>query len=233
MLAVRKPQRSASRLQFSSTSSIQHPTSSIQHPAPHTMHIIDDETRRFGRLLHYAGLLLTALCAMLGYSLLHAPTRHDIADTMVRIEEVLLSVQNAPIIHEHHRKVSETLSDVSTRIAEVQRRVPQDADAGAFLKEVTQIANAEQLAIKDFQPGTPSSQKGYAEMQVTLNGQGGFASICTFLERLDKLQRLSKVQDLTLSATDDATDYPMSATLIIYFSLQGADAKPVQEDRRG
>ena len=58
------------------------------------MYIIDDETRRFGRLLHYAGLLVTVLCATLGYSLIHSPTAQKIADTLVRIEEVLLSVQN-------------------------------------------------------------------------------------------------------------------------------------------
>jgi Tfp pilus assembly protein PilO len=198
-----------------------------------TMHVIDDETRRFGRLLHYAGLLITVLCAALGYSLLHAPTRQSIANTQLRTEEVLLSVQNAPIIREHHRKVSETLDDVTARIADVQRRVPSHADAGAFLKEVTHIANAQQLAIKDFQPGNPTNQNGYAEMNVTLKGQGSFASICTFLDRLSKLKRLSKVKDLTLSATDHTTDYPMTATLIIYFSLQGKGTNPAQEDRRG
>jgi Tfp pilus assembly protein PilO len=197
------------------------------------MHIVDDETRRFGRLLHYAGLLVTVICATLGYSLLHAPVRQNIAETLVRTEEVMLSVQNSPIIREHHRKVSEMLEDVTARIADIQRRVPGHADAGAFLKEVTQIANAEQLAIKDFQPGKPTSHNGYAEMQVTLTGQGSFASICTFLDRLHKLKRLSKVKDLTLSASDHASDYPMTATLIIYFSLQGKDAKPAQEDRRG
>jgi Tfp pilus assembly protein PilO len=197
------------------------------------MHVIDDETRRFGRLLHYGGLLATVLSAALGYSLLHAPTARAISNTLVRIEEVKLSVQNAPLIREQHRKVSQTLDDVTARIADVQRRVPRSADAGAFLKEVTKIANAEQLAIKDFQPGKPTSQNGYAEMQVTLKGEGSFASICTFLDRLNKLKRLSKVKDLTLSASDRTSDYPMTATLIIYFSLQGKDTKPAQEDRRG
>jgi Tfp pilus assembly protein PilO len=197
------------------------------------MHVIDDETRRFGRVLHYAGLLATVACATAGYSLLHAPTIEAVSETSVRIEEVLLSVQNAPIIREQHKKVSKTLEDVTTRIAEVQRRVPREADAGAFLKEVTQIAAAEMLVIKDFQPGQPELKNGYAEMAVTLKGQGSFAGICTFVDQLGKLKRLSKVKDLTVSAAEGATDYPMTATLLIYFALQQADAKPAQEDRRG
>ena len=197
------------------------------------MHIIDTETRRFGRILHYAGVLVTALCAVAGYSLLHVPTMHAIAETSIRIEEVLLSVQNAPIIREQHQKVSATLHDVTSRIAEVQRRVPREADAGSFLKEITQIASADQIAIKDFQPAQPMLKSGYAELAVTLKGQGSFAGICTFVDRLNKLKRLSKVKDLKVSATEDSTDYPMTATLLIYFALQKENAKPAQEDRRG
>jgi Tfp pilus assembly protein PilO len=197
------------------------------------MHIIDDETRRFGRLLHYAGLLLTVICVTLGYSILFSPTKQSTADTLVRIEEVLLSVQNSPLIREQHRKVSKTLQEVSERIAEVRRRVPREPDAAAFLKEVTQIATSERFAIKDFQPSKPVSKNGYAEMHVTLKGQGSFASVCTFLDRLNKLTRLSKVKDLTLSAAERGADYPMTATLVIYFALEGKDAGSAQEGRRG
>jgi Tfp pilus assembly protein PilO len=196
-------------------------------------YIIDNETRRFGRLLHYTGVLAAVLCATTGYSLVHAPTAHAIANTALRIEEMALSVQNAPLIRDQHRKISQSLREVESRIAAIQRRVPRDADGGAFLKEVTQIADAEQLAIKDFQPQKANAKTGYAEMQVMVKGRGSYASICSFIARLNQLNRLSKVQDLTLSASDDASEYPMTATLIIYFGLRGADAKPAQEDRRG
>lgn len=197
------------------------------------MHIIDEETRRFGRLLHYAGLLATVVCAAAGYSLLHVPTVEAIANTSDRIQELMLSGKNAPIIREQHGKVSRTLREVTSRIAEVQRRVPRIADAGEFLKEVSQLAGAEQLTIKDYQPEKPTYQNGYAEMQVTLKGTGSFAGICTFVQRLDELKRLSKVKDLILSAGEGASQYPMTATLVIYFALQGEDAKSAQEGRRG
>jgi Tfp pilus assembly protein PilO len=187
------------------------------------MHVIDDNTRRFGRLLHYAGLLATVACAASGYSLVHAPAIEHVAATSAQIEELRLSVKNAPIAREHHQKVSAKLFAVRDRIAAIQRRVPQDAEAGTFLKAVTELATQEQLAIKDFHPEKPTSRNGFAEMQVTLKGIGSYASICKFLDRLSKLTRLSKVKDLTLSAADDAGQYPMTATLVIYFGLQGKD----------
>ena len=110
------------------------------------------------------------------------------------------SVQNAPIIREQHHIVSEKLKEVTTRIANVQRRVPQNADEGDFLHQLTQLAGDEKLAIKEYSPDKPETKNGYAEMQVTLQGEGSFGSICTFVERLNKLARLSKIKELTLSS---------------------------------
>jgi Tfp pilus assembly protein PilO len=197
------------------------------------MSVIDDETRRFGRLLHYAGVLVTVVCATAGYSFLHAPAVDAIADTSARIDEVMQSVQNAPFIRNQHRIVSAKLRDVTTRIANVQARVPQGADDGEFLKQVTELAQKEKLAINDFHHEKPEVRNGYAEMQVSVQGVGSFGSICAFIEGLNQLARLSKVKDLTLSAEDAAAEYPMTATLVIYFALSGDDAEPVQEARSG
>jgi hypothetical protein len=70
-------------------------------------------------------------------------------------------------------------------------------------------------------------------MEVTLKGTGSFASICSFVDRLAKLRRLSKVKNLTLSAGDDSNNYPMTATLVIYFGLQGKDSQSAQGGHRG
>jgi len=197
------------------------------------MGVIDEECRRFGRLLHYAGVLVTVVCLTAGYSLLHAPAVDAIAETSAQIDEVMQSVQNAPVIREQHRIVSAKLREVTTRIANVQRRVPQGADDGEFLKEVTQLAQNEKLAINDFHHEKPEAKNGYAEMQVSVQGTGSFRSICAFVDGLNKLARLSKIKELTLSAEDNVTEYPMTATLVIYFALTGDDAEPVQETRNG
>lgn len=198
-----------------------------------TQHVLDDDLRRFGRLLHYGGVLAAVLCATAGYSLLHAPTVKAIFDTSTRIEEVMLSVENAPLIREQHGRISSKLSEVERQIEEVQSRVPSEADAGRFLKEVTRIANEEKLAIQNFQPEKPANKAGYSELEVTLKGEGSFASICRFFDRLSKLSRLAKVKALTITATDDTSKYPMTATLIIYFGIKGTADDPVKEVRRG
>src|SRR3954468_20649822 len=126
------------------------------------MQVIDEDTRRFGRLLHYAGVLATVICTTIGYSFLHAPALHEIIETSAKIDDLLASVRNGPVTREHHRMAVEKLHEVTTRIANLQRRVPQDADAGTFLSDVTQLAGAGKLAIKDFHPEKPEVKAGYA-----------------------------------------------------------------------
>src|SRR5262245_24078385 len=101
-------------------------------PAATLMQVIDEDTRRFGRLLHYAGVLATVICATAVYSFLHAPAVHEIAETSSRIDELLESVRNGPITRAHHRIAEDKLRAVTTRISNLQKRVPSDADAGAF-----------------------------------------------------------------------------------------------------
>jgi len=197
------------------------------------MQVIDRETRRFGRLLHYAGVLATVVCATAGYTFLHAPAIHEIANTSARIDELLQSAQNGPIMREQHRLASEKLREVTTRIANITGRVPQDSDSVTFLNQVNEIANSVHLAIKDFHPEKPDPKTGYTEMQVTLRGEGSYGSICSFVDGLAKLTRLSKVKDLTLSAGDDSNKYPMTATLVIYYGLRGKQETSGTEGRSG
>jgi len=197
------------------------------------MGVIDEETRRFGRMLHYAGVLLTVLCLWAGYVYLHAPTVDSITATSARIDELMQSVQNAKVIREQHHIVSAKLHDVTTQIAELQKRVPQNDDSGEFLSQLSKLAKDQQLSLKDFAPEKPEIHVGYAEMHVTLKGSGSFRSICLFVDQLSKLPRLSKIKDLTLSADEGSTEYPLSATLVIYFGLRGNQAESSQEGRNG
>src|SRR3954454_16634348 len=92
------------------------------------VYVIDSESRRFGRLLHYAGLLITVVLTTIGYSYLHAPAVREITETSARIDDLLLSVRNAPAMREQHRAESIKLDKVTNRIANLQRRVPREAN---------------------------------------------------------------------------------------------------------
>ncbi len=187
-------------------------------------------------MLHYTGLLAAVVCGTLAYSLAYAPTNKSMQDTSALIDELRQSVQNAPVIRREHARASRQLKSVTERLEQLRSRVPEDAEAGEFLRQVTQIAAEQHVAISDFQPERIADKDGYMEMEVTLTGKGDYRAICSFFDQLGKLPRLSKVKNLTLSTGNTPDEYPMKATLVIYFGLEGADtadATPRKEVRRG
>lgn len=185
--------------------------------------VLGAETRHFGWLLHLAGAVLTTLCGVIGYAWIYAPSEGSIADLAGNIKELRLSVANAPIVRREHSALVHRLEDLRDRMSTLQRRVPHDADAGKFLREVSTIARDEDLAISNFLPEKPTDREGFTELEITLTGQGSYKSICTFLARVNQLSRLSKVNDLKVSAPQVGDNLPMSATLIIYFGLHSSD----------
>jgi Tfp pilus assembly protein PilO len=196
--------------------------------------VFDQETLRFGRLLHYAGLAIVLLCGAATYSWLYTPIETYIGDTQMNIEELAVAQQNAVAIRSKHASLSDQLNDIQARYAALEERVPVNAEAGSFLKHVSEIAREENLVISNFQPAQSVSGDGFTAMEVMLDGKGTFKSICSFFERLSKIQRLSKVKDVSVVAESQTDNYPMKATIVIYFGLQDEDADlPAEEVRRG
>jgi Tfp pilus assembly protein PilO len=197
-------------------------------------YVLDADTLRFGRLLHYAGLAVVLICGSVAYGWLYSPVETGIFETTMQIDELAISRRNAAAIRREHERLSSRLEDIGARYAALQRRVPLNAEAGSFLKDVSEIAHQEKLAISNFQPAKSVEGDGFTVMEVMLEGNGTFASICSFFDRLSKIKRLSKVKDLTVGVGPEPDGYPMKATIVIYFGLKGKPAGVAgQEVSRG
>jgi len=183
--------------------------------------VIDQQTLQFGRLLHYAGLAVVLVAGATTYSWLYTPLENSITETQLQIEDLEIMSRNTPVIRAEHSRLTEHLQEIEQRYAALEARVPLNAEAGNFLRQVSQIAQDQHLAISNFQPAQTTRSDGYAAMEVRLEGQGTFPSICSFFGRLAEIQRLSKVKDLTVNVDANSDEYPMQATIVIYFGLRG------------
>ncbi len=196
--------------------------------------VFDQEMLRLGRLLHYAGLAVVLIAGAATYSWIYEPVETDILDAEMKIEELTAAQQNAVAIRKKYASLSDQLKEIQARYAALEQRVPLSAEAGNFLKHVSEIASEEKLVISNFQPAQPVAGDGFSAMEVMLDGKGTFKSISSFFDRLSKIQRLSKVKDLSVVAEPRSDNYPMKATIVIYFGLQDGDSEsPVPEVHRG
>jgi len=195
--------------------------------------VFDTPTQQFGRLLHYAGLAVVLICAALAYSWLYSPLERKILDTTMKIDELTLSRSNADAIRKEHERLSGRLQEIEARYAALRRRVPPHADAGNFLKQVSEIASQEKLVISNFQPADSVERESYSMMEVLLEGRGSFASICSFFDRLAKIQRLSKVRHLSITVDEMEDTYPIQSTIVIYYGLKARGVAAAGEADRG
>jgi Tfp pilus assembly protein PilO len=194
----------------------------------------DDETLRFGRLLHYAGLAIVLVTAALAYHWFYSPVEADILDAEMKIDALDVAKNNFNVILREHDRLTSHLQEIEARYAALEERVPINAEAGGFLKHISEIAGEEHLEISNYQPADVTIPgNGYAAMEVMLDAKGNYQSICRFFDRLSKIQRLSKVKDLSVSVDPLSDDYPLKATIIIYFGLKGEIDRAGEEVKRG
>jgi type IV pilus assembly protein PilO len=117
------------------------------------------------------------------------------------------------------------IEDLNNKIDELQKaitffesKLPQEKEVDKILKEVWQMAEANQLTTKTIK--TMKSQRGpsYSEQPIQLSLSGDFNGFYAFLLQLEKLQRITRITDMNLQKISDR-DGEMQAqmTLSIFF----------------
>ena len=117
------------------------------------------------------------------------------------------------------------IGDLEKKIADLQQaiiffesKLPQEKEIDKILKEVWQMAEANQLTTKTIK--TMKAQRGpnYSEQPIQLSLSGDFNGFYAFLLQVEKLQRITRITDMTLQKISDR-DGEMQAqmTLSIFF----------------
>ena len=110
------------------------------------------------------------------------------------------------------------IDELSKAITFFESKLPQEKEVDKILKEVWQMAEANQLTTKTIK--TMKSQRGpsYSEQPIQLSLSGNFNGFYSFLLQLEKLQRITRVTEMNLQKINDR-DGEMIAqmTMIIFF----------------
>ena len=97
------------------------------------------------------------------------------------------------------------VADVDRKVEELQeaikffeKKLPQEREMDLILKEVWQMAEQNKLATKTIR--TMKSQRGsaYSELPIEMNLSGDFAGFYEFMLQLERLPRLTRVQNMVL-----------------------------------
>jgi Tfp pilus assembly protein PilO len=105
------------------------------------------------------------------------------------------------------------------KLAAVNKKLPKTPGLAEFINDTANVSN--EYAIKKLmhQQGMMRRQDLYGEIPIVMSFEGDFTNVFGFVRRLEEMQRLARVKQMTVKAKDGkAGQVDVSLTMNIYFS---------------
>lgn len=168
-------------------------------------------------------LLLAAGAGAAFYFLFAEPTRrHDaeltqeIADRQNALADLDRSTAG---IDDMNRKIKELQDAVQF----FESKLPQEKDVETVLAQVWKMAEANSLQARTIKSGKTERTANYSEQSIQMDLSGDFTGFYLFMQQLERLPRLTRVTDMTLTKISEH-DGQMQATLTLSIFFEPADA---------
>ena len=97
------------------------------------------------------------------------------------------------------------------------RRMPKRKELGGFLREISSILASEQLSNQLTEPGNPKREALFHTLPIIMKFQGSYLSLASLLERIDGMERLTRVQKLLVTKDRKSEDLNIEVQMNIYF----------------
>ena len=115
------------------------------------------------------------------------------------------------------------VDDMKNRYRNMDRRLPKQKELGGFLREISANLLQARLANQIIEPGKPDQEELYHTLPIMMKFEGNYLSLANFLKRIDDMERLTRVQKMSISLDRDAKDKPEGSVSIelqlnIYFT---------------
>lgn len=178
---------------------------------------------RFG-LRELIMLALVLMVPIAAYFLVFVPQNTAIDAANAEIEhklEILEQLQSETARTDDLARANE---EIQARIAEIEARLPTDKEVDAIVRQVTDLAIASGLTPPAIKSGKPIEAAMYMEQPLEMKTSGNFAGLYSFLQRLERLPRITRIPDFDLrrATAEQGEIVDVTFTLSIFFLEDGA-----------
>lgn len=161
---------------------------------------------------------LGAAMVTVSLMLVQLPQRRKLADlkTQIAAQTAQLkahadSASTVPALLNH-------VQEMRDRYGDFDRRLPKSRELFAFLEEISQTVRDVQLDSQGIQPATPVKEDLYHTLPIILRVRGTYAELIRFLNRIDQIERLTRVQRLDIQTSPRDQDLTITMFMNIYFT---------------
>jgi Tfp pilus assembly protein PilO len=158
------------------------------------------------------------LAAGLFYVAVYRPQQQQLADLNRQIAFKHLELTTDRSQTDRLPRVTSELASLKRRLAGF-KKLPTDPQYGQFIHEVNQAREQASLPRLNEVPGPARRADLFSEQPIVLSFQGSFPSVFEFIRKLEDMERLTRLRDVTISTIDDkkgTVDVKLSVN--IYYS---------------
>ena len=181
-----------------------------------------------GWLFHLGGLVTLVLGAAAYQFVVSELMTRQQSDNAAEIEKLELLLETERDTGREFAGLQAQLARLEASAEAARLRIPETPQESEFLAQLSEAARDQGFAINNFTRGEVTVLETHSQLQIRLSGEGDYASICGFFEKLASFSRVATVSQMNLSVPIDSEIYPLDMTMTLYFG-----ARAPQGDQRG
>ena len=144
------------------------------------------------------GLLLAGVAAAMMF--VYVPQDKDLRDLKKKIvtqkREIDRQTDRASVVP----KLLRETTAMKARYKNFDRRLPQQKELGGFLREISGHISSDRFSDQIIEPGRPAREPLFNTLPIIMKFKGSYLSLGSFLDQINKMERLTRVQRLTINA---------------------------------
>jgi type IV pilus assembly protein PilO len=159
-----------------------------------------------------------------------ATQRTELAGVQARIDRGLATARQLP---EFQARVAALKNQVDS----LRPILPEEKDAAELLRRVNTLARESNLTIRSFKPQAITTRELHAEWPISLELEGTYHNLGTFLDRVSKVERIINVGGLSIQAKQDQQPastiaVTCTATTFVLVEPKAAPATPAKKAQK-
>ncbi|MFW6133273.1 MAG: type 4a pilus biogenesis protein PilO [Planctomycetota bacterium] len=104
-----------------------------------------------------------------------------------------------------------------------EKKLPAQTNLGQFVRQISHFRDVEGLSGSLIEPGSPEQTNLYNALPITMRVRGRFEALGRFLRRLEEMDRLVRIREMSITTESDET--PVEVEVMMQMSIYHREAE--------
>ncbi len=137
------------------------------------------------------------------------------ADITTCKREMESEAQKASVVPALLREVNA----LKSRYKNFDRRLPKSKELAGFLRDISsELASEPNIVSESYTTASPTREELFHKLPIQMRMKGSYIALANFMNRISNMERLTRVEKLSITASDDSGDLNIDMQLNIYFT---------------